>query len=307
MSIVVTGADATRRAAISDALARAGVPNGTGHQGTGVRIDDTDAGVDLTVGDITVSFSPEIELDDLASVARLGVALASVDSIVAKLEDDEPAGVVAAIVAHDARNALIPMLLAADDLLEHPDETVVQQARILADGCRSVTPILRRIAMLQPSEPRLIDVNTLVQGILSTLAALAGDRAQLSTRLESPLPAVWMDPSALRRTLVNLVSNARDASRRGGRIVVATSTRKLGDGSRWVVLEVEDYGIGMDEVTRARACEPFFTTKADVGGTGLGLTSVARAARKAGGNVELDSAPGRGTRVCVWLPVPRGG
>jgi len=145
-------------------------------------------------------------------------------------------------------------------------------------------------------------VNAVIQGAVPTLTALVGARARLSTRLERPLPLVEMDPVDLERALVNLVGNARDASPPGGRIVVATSMQTDADDSRWVVVEVEDHGGGMDEATRARALEPFFTTKGEGGGTGLGLASVARAVAAAGGRIEVDSAPGRGTRVMLCLP-----
>ncbi len=302
ISITVTGSDATRRSAILEALARSGLPLAPGGPGAEVRIHDTGAGTELCAGNFTVRFSPAIAPDDLASAARLAVELERVGSGLHQLEVDEPVGLVASMVSHDARNVLLPMQLSADALLAHKDANVVHFARILADGSRRILSLLRRISMLQHGSPRRIDVNAIVRELVDTLAALVGDNAQLSTRLESPLPPVWMDPSALERTLVNLVANARDASRPGGRIVISSSTRMTEDGSRWVVVAVEDHGAGMDATTLAHALDHFFTTKAETGGTGLGLPSVARAAREAGGKVELDSAPGRGTRVDVWLP-----
>jgi signal transduction histidine kinase len=116
-----------------------------------------------------------------------------------------------------------------------------------------------------------------------------------------------MDPSDLERIALNLVANARDALPCGGRVQLSTlCAHATLDGaaptSDWVIFEVRDNGSGMDEATRARACEPFFTTKPGEHGTGLGLSGVATAARAAGGRVHIESELGEGTTVQVWLP-----
>jgi two-component system cell cycle sensor histidine kinase/response regulator CckA len=270
--------------------------------GSGVRVRESLSGIELAVGEVAVRFSPSIAPEDLGSAARLAAGLAALEGSLRKLEDVQTLGLVASFAAHDARNALVPMELAASALLGAAQGDVARSARLLLDGCRRIAAMLRKVSDLQEGRPRLVDVNGVIEDLAPALTGLAKGHAQLLTRLESPLPPVRMDPAALERALVNLVANAREAAGDDGRIVVASCVRRDDDGSCWVVVVVEDNGSGMDAATRARAFEPFFTTRSERGGTGLGLASVARAAREAGGRVELDSAPGRGTRVRLWLP-----
>jgi nitrogen-specific signal transduction histidine kinase len=173
----------------------------------------------------------------VASAARLAVALAGLDAGLRKLEADEAVALVAAMAAHDANNVLVSIQAAADALITHEDDTVVSFARILLAGCRRIAATLRRVTKVQRGTVARIDVNATVHELWPTLTTLA-DRARLFTRLESPLPPVWMDSSALERALVNLVANAGDAVGPDGRIVVASSLRKTDDGSHWVVVEV---------------------------------------------------------------------
>jgi CheY-like chemotaxis protein len=98
---------------------------------------------------------------------------------------------------------------------------------------------------------------------------------------------------------MNLAVNARDAMPAGGTITLRTSDADRADR---VILTVEDDGVGMDPATRARAFEPFFTTKASAKGTGLGLSTVYGIVTRAGGDIELDTAPGKGTRFRLTLP-----
>jgi signal transduction histidine kinase len=284
---------------------------------TGLRVADREPpllhlvagadGVELrAAGEPVARFSAAIALDDLARAVSLVAELVALRRHLRTFEDAEPVRLVAAMVAHDARNALVPMQFAADALLGLPAPPSMQLARVIADGCQRLGAMLRRISSLRHGTgPEHVDVDSLISDLTPTLRALAGEQAQLATRLESPLPTVWIDPAELERAILNLVANARDASAPDGRIVVATCARSMPPNVRWVVVEVEDFGGGMDDATLARATEPFFTTKPDGAGTGLGLPSVARAARTAGGYVELESAPGRGTRARIWLPVAR--
>src|SRR5204862_7713135 len=129
----------------------------------------------------------------------------------------------------------------------------------------------------------------------------------------SPGPAlVEADPSQLEQVIVNLATNARDAMPGGGVLTVATSTVMAdGDASlpagAYVVLSVNDTGVGMDAETRQRAFEPFFTTKEVGHGTGLGLATVYGIVEQSGGRVTLRSRPGEGTGCDVYLPLALNG
>jgi CheY-like chemotaxis protein/anti-sigma regulatory factor (Ser/Thr protein kinase) len=126
---------------------------------------------------------------------------------------------------------------------------------------------------------------------------------QMKLDLTQDLPEVAGIESEIREALTNLIFNAVDAMPDGGVLTVRTTTvRDL--SSRWqAVVEVADTGIGMDEETRKRCLEPFFTTKGERG-TGLGLGMVYGVSQRHGAEIEIDSAPGRGTTVRLSFPVP---
>jgi signal transduction histidine kinase len=113
---------------------------------------------------------------------------------------------------------------------------------------------------------------------------------------------VRIERARLEQVAINLVVNARDAMPNGGALVLKTSRFKTGpDQERWVELSVIDCGVGMDSATKQRIFEPFYTTKGN-GGTGLGLATVDGIVSHLGGRIEVDSEPGRGTRVRVIMP-----
>jgi two-component system cell cycle sensor histidine kinase/response regulator CckA len=141
-----------------------------------------------------------------------------------------------------------------------------------------------------------------------------GEHIQTTTRLAPHLPRVWADSSQMDQVLVNLVLNARDAMPAGGHLTIETSFLDMDEErlraerltlqpGRYVLLVVTDTGIGMDDATKARAFEPFFTTKPKGKGTGLGLATVYGIVDQSGGGIALDTAPGRGTAVRIFLPV----
>jgi signal transduction histidine kinase len=125
-------------------------------------------------------------------------------------------------------------------------------------------------------------------------------------REEPRAPRVLVDRSNLERVLLNLVLNARDAMPRGGEIGIDVREEKIANGRHdpgvYVLLEVSDTGCGMDAATRDRLFEPFFTTKPSGKGSGIGLAVVYRVVERCGGFLQVDSEPGRGTRMRVFLP-----
>jgi CheY-like chemotaxis protein len=145
-------------------------------------------------------------------------------------------------------------------------------------------------------EPPAADLNTVVAGVVRTLGPLLGEHIDVRLQLDPTVGAVGVTAAALEQVAMNLVLNARDAMPSGGRLTVTTA---FGAG-RTATLAVGDTGVGMDEATRARAFEPYFTTK--TGGTGLGLSTVFGIVSQHGGHVDVTSVPGCGSTFRVCLP-----
>jgi CheY-like chemotaxis protein/two-component sensor histidine kinase len=140
------------------------------------------------------------------------------------------------------------------------------------------------------------------------LAGAAGEMVEIAFELESGEAAVMADRTQLELAVLNLVINARDAMEGGGRIVVGARRSSVPgsapdlDAGEYVEISVADDGPGMSEEVRARAFEPFFSTKGVGRGTGLGLSQAYAVARQAGGSARIESAVGQGTRVSLFLP-----
>jgi CheY-like chemotaxis protein len=156
------------------------------------------------------------------------------------------------------------------------------------------------------------DVGSLLAGLREILAHTLGAPIGVTVRLGADLPPLLADKGQLETALVNLATNARDAMPEGGRLTLAAETEIVAAGAaphgaglapgRYVRLTVADTGGGMDAATLARAAEPFFTTK-DLGvGTGLGLPMAKGFAEQSGGALAIESSPGKGCTVTVWLP-----
>jgi len=213
----------------------------------------------------------------------------------------EALGRLAGEIAHDFNNHLTAirgyaafleeMLARGSD--EHRYASEIVEA---TDWATQLTRRLLAFGRREPIEPGEVTVDGLVRGLAPMLARVAGDPVELELDLQ-PTPAVYADAGQLEQVIVNLVANARDAMPRGGRLSIATSSDAQG-----VVLSIADEGVGMDEPTQAKAFEPFFTTKSREAGSGLGLSIVESVVRQSGGSVELESAPGAGTRIRILLP-----
>ena len=231
----------------------------------------------------------------------------------------ETVGRLAGGVAHDFNNLLTGVLLYCDLLMASIEPG--HRARKYADEIRKAgvqaTGLVRQLlALARPanSQPRLLSLNEIVEGMRNLLVRLIGENIELQLRLDSNLGLIKMDPTQAQQILLNLVLNARDAMPRGGQIAVETRNCKvevltesaLGCRSAASVpcalFVVEDNGNGMDDSTRSHVFEAFFTTKAGKG-TGLGLATVHDIVSTNGGLIHLESNPGQGTRVSVLLPL----
>ncbi len=233
----------------------------------------------------------------------------------------EAVGRLAGGVAHDFNNLLTAIrgnaeLLLADIPPDSPSREDVEEIRRAADRAAALTRQLLAFSRRQVLQPRLLDLNQSVAEMQRMLRRLLGEDVELATRLDPDLRRVRADPAQVEQVILNLVVNGRDAMPEGGVVMVCTSNMELGEELRrkyayvvpgqYVLLEVGDTGMGMDAATLEMAFEPFFTTKPTGKGTGLGLSMVYGIVKQSGGYVWIDSEPGRGTRVRVYLPVARG-
>jgi PAS domain S-box-containing protein len=161
----------------------------------------------------------------------------------------------------------------------------------------SLTSRLLAFSRRNVPERRPVDLNEIVREAASQLERVVRSDVRVSLALRHPLPAVSADLAQLKQVVLNLALNARDAMPDGGTLTIETTVSGAG-----VVLRVRDTGMGMDAATRSRALEPFFTTKPEGEGTGLGLSLVYGVVDELGGRLSIESAIGLGTIIEVALP-----
>ncbi len=226
----------------------------------------------------------------------------------------ETVGRLAGGIAHDFNNVLAAIRSYAE-LLElrtppgaEPDTAIKGILRSTEQGSR-LTRQLLAFARRQPGELEEMDLDDLITGMENTLRRIVGEDVELAIRHGAGHAPVLADPGQMEQVLMNLVVNARDAMPEGGRLGIETDILELveetsvqPDPEQWVVLRVTDTGTGMSEEIQEHIFEPFFTTKTPEKGTGLGLSTCYGIISDAGGRIEVESEPGRGTTVTVLLP-----
>jgi signal transduction histidine kinase len=219
-------------------------------------------------------------------------------------------------VAHDFNNLLAVIISYGEFLVESAsDDSARQDAQeIVKAGKRaaSLTRQLLTFSRKQVLQPAVVSTNDIINDLSHMLSRLIGEHLNLKLHLVATPAQVLFDKAQLEQVLVNLVVNARDAMDKSGDIIVETQRVELSapkalvtgelQPGRYLAISVVDTGVGMDKATQSRIFEPFFTTKGVGKGTGLGLAMVYGAVHQAGGVIGIDSAPGRGTRVTLYLP-----
>ncbi|MDF1562795.1 MAG: ATP-binding protein [Deltaproteobacteria bacterium] len=230
----------------------------------------------------------------------------------------EAIGRLAGGIAHDFNNLLVGVLgnadLLARDLGEEAAgqeylEGIIESADRAADLVRQLLAFSRK----QELQPRNLELSAVVRGLEQFLRRLLGEAIRLEIRYPEARVLVRGDPGQIEQVVINLCTNARDAMQEGGVLEVSIGELELGEArtlssgslpaGHYARLKVRDQGRGMDDETLGRAFEPFFTTKEVGQGTGLGLATVYGIVKQAQGAIAIESAPGEGTRVSVFLPV----
>lgn len=234
----------------------------------------------------------------------------------------ESVGRLAGGVAHDFNN-MLGVIIGYSELAiaqtdpGQPVHGFLDEIHKAAHRSAELTRQLLAFARKQTIEPRVLDLNVTIEGMLKMLRRLIGEDIALSWQPGAELWPVKMDPSQIDQILANLCVNARDAISGTGHLMIQTESRVVDEGyclhhptitpGDYVLLSVSDDGCGMDQATLGHIFEPFFTTKGVGSGTGLGLATVYGIVQQNNGFVHAYSELGRGTTFTVYLPRYRGG
>jgi signal transduction histidine kinase len=218
----------------------------------------------------------------------------------------EALGTFAGGVAHDFNNLLVPLLSDAEALVAEaaPGSPARDSARRIERAAIRARELVRGILTFSRGEGGAMEhvpLGSLMEEVAGLLDASAPNGVRVTVEVDPATPALVGDPTLVHQVLVNLVMNARLALGEGGGEI---RLEAWPDGGSGAVVRVSDTGVGMDEATRQRAFDPFFTTRPTGSGTGLGLSTVLGTVRSMGGEIHLDSAPGEGTKVELRFPVP---
>lgn len=226
----------------------------------------------------------------------------------------EAVGQLAGGVAHDFNN-LLTAILGYTDLLKIHFATNeagfrdLEEIRKASERASGLTRQLLAFSRKQILQPTTLEVNALIQNVMSMLRRLIREDIELEARLQ-PVPTIKADPGQVEQILVNLVVNASDAMPEGGRLIIETATADIAESHRparippgtYLALAISDTGTGMTPEVQKNIFEPFFTTKTRTGGTGLGLATVYGIVRQSEGHISVDSQPGRGTTFTIYFP-----
>ena len=224
-------------------------------------------------------------------------------------------------IAHDFNNLIMivkgNLKLLQRRLGDEPSPTLayINSADEALDRAAHLTQRILAFSRRQPLTPQRANFSLLVQGLSELLRHSVGEKIEIVLRLKSSWSTLC-DVNQMENVILNLAINARDAMPQGGRLTLETRDTTLVEPPRevedqnfvpgdYVSLAVIDTGSGMSEDVRRRAVDPFFTTKPQGKGTGLGLSMTFGFIRQSGGHMTIESAPGRGAAITVFMPRDR--
>jgi signal transduction histidine kinase len=248
-------------------------------------------------------------ITDITERRRLGLRLRQAQKMEALAQ-------LAGGVAHDFNNLLTAITgygrFALDSASDPSQRHNIEQIVTAADRATALTQRLLAFSRRQTIEAAVCDLNELISGMIQRLRSVVGEHIDLTTSLLAESAHVRANRSQLEQVVMTLVSNARDACRSGGHIHLSTESIDVAEPGQgyvpglnrglYVTLSVVDDGSGMDEATRSRLFEPFFSTKPRGHGTGLGLASVYGIVVQSGGGIQVESEPGQGSTFTVYFP-----
>lgn len=270
-------------------------------------------------------FPVEISLGPLAMEGGRLVASTIIDiSARKKIEQQlrlaqrmEAIGQLAGGIAHDFNNLLAVIIGSADILVDAlpRGDALSKKVEMIKSAGSSAADLVRQLLAFSRQEmvqPVVLDVKKIIEHSESILRRVIGANIEFSVVVEDSVGSVKADPGQIEQVLLNLAVNARDAMPTGGRLTIRGRNAELDDfdkakhefvvPGRYVLLEVEDTGCGMDLKTQARIFDPFFTTKEFGRGTGLGLACVYGIVKQTGGYIWVYSEVNQGSVFKVYLP-----
>jgi len=229
----------------------------------------------------------------------------------------EAVGQLAGGIAHDFNNLLMVIMGYAGDLAERldPSDPLRKEADQIGKAGQRAASLTRQLLAFsrqQVLEPKVLNLNSVVEDIKKMLGRLISEDIELITALDSQLGLAKADEGQIEQVIINLAVNARDAMPQGGTLTIKTANVEVDEAfarqhppmypGAFVRLTVTDTGIGMDAATQSRIFEPFFTTKERGKGTGLGLATVYGVVKQSGGFIWVSSEPGKGTTFEIFFP-----
>lgn len=255
--------------------------------------------------------------DHLSERTRAEMALRKSEDHLRQSQKMEAVGKLAGGVAHDFNN-LLSVITGYTELLlfkldgKNPARRELEEIHRAGERAAALTGQLLAFSRRQVLQPKPLQLPEVVENIGKMLMRLIGEDIEFVTEASPDPWTVRADPSQVEQILMNLVVNARDAMPRGGKLVISTGTLTLASPfvereltippGRYATLKVVDDGCGMDEAVLSRIFEPFYTTKETGKGTGLGMATVYGIVKQSDGYIRVQSAPGGGTSVTVYLP-----
>jgi signal transduction histidine kinase len=273
-------------------------------------------------GGVGIDSLDERSWDD-GEIVALQVAAAAISATIERettaervrqLQKMDAVGRLAGGLAHDFGNLLAVVLGHAELIREDAaDPTTRVDAETIVDAAgrgRDLVRDLLTFSGTRGGDVKATDLAALLERIIRILRAAVGSGIEIVLRFEPGLPPVLVDPGELEHVLVNLIVNARDAMPNGGRITISAAVAPVTDQSEGrateaIVLSIADTGTGMDDATRERIFEPFFSTKPAGVGTGLGLATAYGSVAAWGGSIGVESELGVGTTFRLRLsPAP---
>jgi len=268
---------------------------------------------------VSISVSPIRDTDGrvvgASAIARNITAQKKIEDQLRQSQKMEAVGRLAGGVAHDFNN-LLGIVTACTELLRARADAesieYLDNVREAAKRGAALTRQLLAFSRRQPVPPQVLDLNQRLTEVSKLLRPLMGDDVEVVLLPRTPTAVVEADAGQLDQIVMNLAVNARDAMPQGGKLIIETGVFDFDEGfarehpplvaGRYVMLAVSDNGSGMDEATRARIFEPFYTTKETGKGTGLGLATVYGIVKQGGGHIYVYSELERGTTFKIYLP-----